>query len=185
MQRIAIFFALTNLSSPYQRNCRLVLLSWFPHYLSLMSCRTHPGNQPGPRGPWFPSTPPRHLSRAHPGNQVCREGGSGQLGTSGGQCRPGLQTARAGYAARHSGGRLSDGTARRLSSRLCPDSSSQYPSPFGRRLWTKKVEIALTFDFWSSCRTAIRHLFNEIADLARNDGKGHARNDGYFICPNE
>ena len=142
MQRIAIFFALTNLSSPYHGNCRLVLVSWFPHYPSIMSCRTHPGNQPGPKASWFPSTPPRHLSMAHPGNQpgprgpwfpttpprrlsvapsgnqVCREVGSGQLGTSGGQCRPGLQTARAGYAARHSGGRPSVGTARRLSFRF-------------------------------------------------------------------
>ena len=39
------------------------------------------------------------------------------------------------------------------------------------------VELALTFAGCSSCRTAIRHLFNEIAGHARNDGEGQARND--------
>ena len=36
---------------------------------------------------WFPFTPSRQLSVAHPGNQARREGGSGQLGTNGGNCQ--------------------------------------------------------------------------------------------------
>ena len=40
----------------------------------------------------------------------------GAARTGGGQCRPGLQTARTGYAARHSGGPTSAGTGSSSSS---------------------------------------------------------------------
>ena len=126
-------------SAAHHGNHRLVLLCWFPPVPLGQRSMAPSGNQPALRASWFPSTPPRKLSVASPGNQVCRVSGSGQPGTSAGQCRPGLQTARAAYAARHSVGRLSDGTAR-LSSRLCPNSSSHLPSTFCRRLWAKRVE---------------------------------------------
>ena len=63
---------------------------WFPSAPHRLPSMLHRGNHTPPRAPWFPLTPPRLPSTAHHGNQVWREGGSGQLGTSGGQCRHGL-----------------------------------------------------------------------------------------------
>ena len=86
-------------------------VAWFPLIPHRWPSMVYPRNHTPSRGTWFPHNLHWRPSIVYSGNQWCRDSGSGQLGTSGGQCRPGLQTARAGYAARHSGRRPSDGTA--------------------------------------------------------------------------